>query len=276
MMPVAVGNMFEKDWYQEINGDGSIVFSASGKSFTASSSLQVDDGMGGVENRAYLRNFIQTRGGERITVRVMCRVTSGTGAIAIDYPNGGTPKAFKILSQTDHSQWMEHMVTCEVGEEIIQQDDSISIVVGSTLSIEGTIEVSRITIDIEGGANGALRTHAHGLVDITKAGGVISYDVDTNRVNAGVLSLATSGTDLLITTPPVNDTEGTGKWFQPLVFTQVSSTDKYGVTAYPSKFDPTTGSFLVQFSNGTGLLDLTGADLSDGQTLSLSFEVKMV
>ena len=277
-MPLAIGNIFNQDWFEEIDGDGVITYSATGKSFTSTSSLAVDDGsgQGTTQNRAYIRQFIQARGGERVTLRVMCRMVSGTGALAIDYPNRGNPQTVKILDAQYHSHWMEHVITAEIGEQIIQQDDSVSVVVGTTLSTGGVMEVSRVNVDLSGGTSGALRTHAQGIIDITKTAGVLSYTKDISYTNAGVLSVATSGTGMLVTTPPVNDTEGQSRWFNPLVFLQVSSTDKYGVTAYPSKFDPTTGSFLVQFSDSTGLLDLAGAGLADGQSISVSFEVKMV
>jgi hypothetical protein len=275
MMPVAFGNRFEGDWYSEADGDGVLTFSASGKSFKAESSIQVDDGAGGTENRAYLRNFLQVRGGEKIIVRVLCRMISGEGVIAIDFPNRGNPKSNKVLNVAYHSHWMEHTVVAEVGEQAIQQDDSASIVVGSTLSVGGEMEVSRISVSIEGGANGAMRTHATGLIGITKAGGVVSYAVNEDIFNAGVLSVATNGTGLTITTPPVNDTEGLGRKFNPLVFTSIESPNRFGLVPYAGKFDATAGTFHVQPTNSSGVVDFTGAGLSDGETVSLSFEVRM-
>ena len=269
-MPLAVGNNFQNDWFKEVNGDGIITYSQDGHLATCTSSVEDVN-----PNRSYLRKYIQVRGGELLRLRVLCRVTSGNGRLAIDFPNRGNPVVFKTLNSVDHGNWQEHEIVTRIGDSAFQENDSVSVVVGTTLSIGGTMEIARVNVDMESGSNGALRTHAAGAITITKdGGGVVSVTRNDNRFNSGIISLVNNNTSIRLNLEKRNDTEGfTDARHAPLSFATLNTTLP-GLSVYTSGFNNGTGELDLTLSDSSGLFDTSTASMPNNSTIIIYFEVR--
>ena len=270
------GNNFEKDWYIEQDGDGSTTYSTDGKLVSFTSSTFVDSG-GVFVNKAYLRQYIQIHGGEVVRLRVLCRVVTGTALLAIDYPGRAEPAVTKTLNSTDHGYWQEHELLCRVGDSIVTSADTLSVVIGSTLTVGGTVEIARVNVDMESGTNGALRTHACGSIVIAKDGaGAVTVVKDNNLFQTNILGIVNGGTSVDLTLELRDSTEN----FIPdgrhgaLSFASISSSSITGLSVYPSLFNNTTGAFSLALSNSSGAFDVSTASMPNSTSIRIFFEVK--
>lgn len=250
--PLPVSIQCADDWEIFKTGDGTSLQSYNGTRIN----LQAGAGTG----RSYLRKRIPARPGEKITVKCLALTTSGTPAISIDYPASGQQKNEVTFNQPE---WKEYEVSYVVPYTSDVSSDYAQISIGVFTNDAGNVDIILPRIEVSNCINGFARTVCMGLISLERAGGTTTASVNANYSRCGIISVnynsATPALEI-VTEKSVNASYE----MRPIFNVSLSTERLPDVQPRVGQYDPTTGQFLVKFTNATGAFVDINTLLTDG------------
>jgi hypothetical protein len=256
--PVAI-TRFWADWKQVVSGTGgSVVIDSDGLRATCA-------GTAGV-SRGYMQKYLPARAGERVTFSFLARRISGEPQASIDYPASGASQAVVDIDSNELKEYtLEYIVPYTTDEA----SDYMQCTVGVFTANAGVCEVINPRIEVSGASQGFLRVWCAGLLQVRRLAGVTSVFLNSNFANTGIKSLNwDSGTKIL--TVETLKSPNLAISLRPILSAEITTDILPEVVAKAGKYNPTTGTFEVKFSNGTSSFIDINDSLSDGESLFLS------
>lgn len=221
---------------------------------------------GAPTGRSYLRKRLPARPGDKITVKCLAKVNSGTPAISIDYPAQGSQKNEITFTQ---NEWKEYEVSYVVPYTADIGSDYVQISIGLFTNDSGNVDIVLPRIEVSNCTNGFARVHCMGLISLEKVGGVTSAKINANYSNSGIISVnynpATPALEIVTAKSP-NASYG----IRPIFSVDLSTERLPDLYTRIGEYDPTTGEILVKFGNGSGSFVDVNTLLADGQGIYLS------
>mgnify|MGYP003652059203 CR=1 FL=1 len=244
-------------WDQVITG-GSVVLDSNDLRATCTATAG--------SQRAYMRKYLPARAGERVTFSFLGRRISGEPQASIDYPTTGSSKAVVDIDSDDLIEYtLEFIVPYTTNEAV----DYMQCTAGVFTTPAGSCEIINPRIEVSNSSSGFVRAWCLGLVEMARAAGATTAALNTKFVNCGVRGLSWDSSTKILTVSTLTS-PNLSLGIRPILSAEFTNDILPLFIAKAGSYNPTAGTFEVQFYNGTSTaIDINNA-LTDGQTAFLS------
>ena len=245
------------DWDQVVTG-GSVTIDADGLRSTCTATAG--------SQRAYMRKYLPARSGERIRFSFLARRISGEPQASIDYPSAGGSQA---VVDIDSDEFCEYTIEFLVPYTADEGTDYCQCTVGVFTTPAGSCEIVNPRIEVSNSSQGFVRAWCLGLIRMEKSSGTTTATLNPSFVNTGVKGLDWSSSTKTLTVTTL-ESPNLSIAVRPILSAEFTNDILPTFIAKAGRYNPSAGTFEVQFYNGTSTtIDINNA-LSDGQSAFLS------
>lgn len=246
------------DWDTVISGDGNVITSVNG--------LLVNCVAGAATGKGYKRKFLPARSGEVVTFSFIARRISGNPQASIDYPVAGTSVAVVDIDSDELQEYSLSFIVPATSDETVHY---MQCTVGVFTSSAGACDVTSPRLEVANHIQGFFRIWCAGLINLTRTAGVTTAEVSANFVRCGILAVvwdSPTKTLTVTTLPSINAALS----MRPILSAEFTNNLLPSVVAKAGQYNPISGQFSVQFSDGSGTFIDINAAMTDGQVSYLS------
>jgi hypothetical protein len=239
------------DWEVITSGDGVVTPNSDNSLVTLSASTA---------STAYLLKRIPANPGETIKFSVVANHISGNPQIGFDYIPGQVGASLVSIDKTDVSRYEVEYTVPYTSSLVTSQ---VKVTAGVYTSPEGSAALSLPSISVTNSPQGFVRSYCLGLVRLTRAAGVVTATINTNFTKTGIKSVDYSAATKRLT---VTIQKSAAIAFLRPIFDAGMTMDLLPkVNAKAGQYDEATGTFKVQFNDGSADWIDIAASMSDGE-----------